>query len=306
MEIVELRAFVAASRTGTVLGAANALHLTPAPVSRAIKRLEQKLGDDLFHRDYHRLVLTDTGVRALPHAVATLAQMRALAVAAAGERPLLRLGVSRWAPERFVSRFTGSSAEAGRITDADTTDPLRAPSSTLIRDLVHGELDLVLVHESQTAPGLHTHILAEYEPTFFVTVSHPLAARGTVRMAELAGRPLAIPAEFHHRLTLGGVLDQLRAAGISRIIDLPHGEMGALAHAVEEHHAVTIGNIAEETPMLRLTQEHGLIPLTVTGEVPRLSLALAWRELADVDGSTLRIAIAALTRVGRGRPEVLR
>jgi LysR family glycine cleavage system transcriptional activator len=56
-----LRAFEAAVRRGSFVGAAGELHLTPSAVSRQIQLLEQQLGVSLFHRVGRSVVSTNAG-----------------------------------------------------------------------------------------------------------------------------------------------------------------------------------------------------------------------------------------------------
>jgi LysR family glycine cleavage system transcriptional activator len=56
-----LRAFEAAARTGSFVGAAKLLNVTPAAISRMVKLLEARLGVSLFERSANRLLLTEAG-----------------------------------------------------------------------------------------------------------------------------------------------------------------------------------------------------------------------------------------------------
>lgn len=56
-----LRAFEAAARTGSFVGAAQELHVSPSAVSRLVKLLEQRLSVSLFERLPNGLALTERG-----------------------------------------------------------------------------------------------------------------------------------------------------------------------------------------------------------------------------------------------------
>lgn len=58
-----LRAFEAAARLESFADAAQELGLTPAAISRAVRRLEDELGVALFHRAHRAVSLTDAGAR---------------------------------------------------------------------------------------------------------------------------------------------------------------------------------------------------------------------------------------------------
>lgn len=62
MEIRVLRYFLAVAREGNITAAANFLHLTQPTLSRQIHDLEEELGQKLFIRKSHRVVLTPEGM----------------------------------------------------------------------------------------------------------------------------------------------------------------------------------------------------------------------------------------------------
>lgn len=62
MEIRVLRYFLAIAREGNITNAANILHVTQPTLSRQLRDLEESLGQKLFIRKSHRVVLTAEGV----------------------------------------------------------------------------------------------------------------------------------------------------------------------------------------------------------------------------------------------------
>ena len=56
-----IRAFEAAARSGSFIGAAAELNVSPAAVSRMVHLLEDRLGVALFERKANRLALTSAG-----------------------------------------------------------------------------------------------------------------------------------------------------------------------------------------------------------------------------------------------------
>src|ERR1700712_4958476 len=68
MTLHQLRAFLAAVRTGSFTAAAAELTVAQASVSELIRRLEDELGLPLFGRGGRRLVVTPAGTELLPYA----------------------------------------------------------------------------------------------------------------------------------------------------------------------------------------------------------------------------------------------
>ena len=68
MTLNQLRAFLAAARTGSFTAAAAELSVAQASVSELIRRLEEELGVVLFGRGARRLVMTPAGSELLPYA----------------------------------------------------------------------------------------------------------------------------------------------------------------------------------------------------------------------------------------------
>lgn len=62
MEIRVLRYFLAIARAGNITSAANLLHVTQPTLSRQIKDLEEELGQKLFVRKSHNVMLTPKGM----------------------------------------------------------------------------------------------------------------------------------------------------------------------------------------------------------------------------------------------------
>lgn len=86
-----VRVFEAASRYESFVEAASELGVTPAAVSRAIRRLEEELGYALFHRAHRSVSLTNAGMRYAQKTAEAFRHLSVESVEAATERPKLTL-----------------------------------------------------------------------------------------------------------------------------------------------------------------------------------------------------------------------
>jgi DNA-binding transcriptional LysR family regulator len=75
MELVQLQYFVAAAKVGNLTKAANNLNITQSALSKAILKLEQELGTDLFSRTHKHLELNGAGRAFLEYAERVLAEL---------------------------------------------------------------------------------------------------------------------------------------------------------------------------------------------------------------------------------------
>lgn len=102
MTLNQLRAVLAAARTGSFTAAAQELRLSQAAVSELVRRLEQEHHVTLFQRGSRALVLTAAGQELLPHAE------RSVAAADDASRAM-----------RSVQSLTGGVATFGVLRNAD-------------------------------------------------------------------------------------------------------------------------------------------------------------------------------------------
>jgi len=134
--------FARVAESGSFTRAAFELGLSKATVSKAIARLEARLGASLFHRTSRRLSLTETGRVSAAAAARLLAEAEAIEEEARGQSAAPRGVVRMTAPMSFGIVHlapllpTLFAAHPGIALDLDLTDETR--------DLIAGRFDLAL------------------------------------------------------------------------------------------------------------------------------------------------------------------
>ncbi|MBL9038719.1 MAG: LysR family transcriptional regulator [Archangium sp.] len=85
ISVESLKCFAEAARVLNFRAAARAVALSPAALGQRIRQLEDQLGTSLFHRTTRAVVLTEAGLRLLPHALAALEAVEVCRRAGSGD-----------------------------------------------------------------------------------------------------------------------------------------------------------------------------------------------------------------------------
>jgi DNA-binding transcriptional LysR family regulator len=210
VELRQLRYFVTVAEELHFGRAAERLHIVQPAVSQQIGRLEREFGVRLFDRSSRRVRLTDEGHRLLEEArrvLAAAADTETLAARLSGRAAVLRIGASTGL-ERRVER--GLTALRSRRADL-AVEFGDGPVSTQLAALRRGELHAVLVRGAVAAVDdlVATQAWCD-EVVAALPAGHPRAGGATVRVADLAGYPVRLPAPqcdapFHQLLVTAGV-----------------------------------------------------------------------------------------------------
>lgn len=139
-----LRAFEAAARLQSFAKAASELGLTPAAISRAVRRLEDELGFALFHRTHRAVSLTDQGARYAQRVTDGFRQFSTVDAGEAPRRPQLTIDAeATFLRQWLLPRFRDRSFEALELTLNMRVhhDPLRIIPATSDLAIVWGFAD---------------------------------------------------------------------------------------------------------------------------------------------------------------------
>lgn len=242
----QLKQFEAIARMGTMIAAAKELHLTQPALSRAMRRLEDELGANLFERRGRSLMLSREGEAALEYVRAIIHEERlmrialnelaesasTLLVATVAPTPLWRL--TALIVERFPEQLLSSRIESQQDVE---------------RSIMNGDADLGISHKPVTYPSIECCHLMDERISIAVPEGHPLAKNRSLAPADLEGETFlmyenvgfwaegvrrALPRSKFIIQEDPAVLEQLAATGaaLSFVSDAPHQHRTISGHVL--------------------------------------------------------------------------
>jgi DNA-binding transcriptional LysR family regulator len=194
MELHEIKYFLALNKTRNFTRAAETCNVSQPALTRAIQKMEEELGGELFVRERNNIHLSPLGRLLEPHLHDVVNRTEAAKATATRflrlEGGHISLGVMcTIGPLRFVSFLSRFRAEH---PDIEIT-MIEAMSERLCQLLLKGELDVALIARPAgfEAP-LQASVL--YSERFVIACSggHPFARRTLVRVPELDGQPYLV------------------------------------------------------------------------------------------------------------------
>jgi DNA-binding transcriptional LysR family regulator len=233
VELRQLEHFVAAAEERHFTRAARRLHIVQSGLSASIRSLERELGAPLFVRSTRRVELTQAGLALLPEARRTLAAAAAAGDAVAAVQGLLR-GTLAVGTMQILPPAVDLVAVLGRFHAEHPGVELRlrqAGTGTLLEEVAAGALDLALVAPVGRPPTrLVVRRLASDPLLVACAPAHPLASRGQLDLADLAGEPFV---DFQPDWGLRMLVDQqLATAGLDRHTALEVNDLPTLLELV--------------------------------------------------------------------------
>ena len=166
-----LQYFWTVANEGSIVKAADVLHITPQTISGQLRDLEEQVGTKLFSREGRNLVLTETGRLVFSYADEMfrlgLELQDVLAGNAPGSRITVKVGVAMVVPKLLAYRVLEPVLQM--------PEPVRlicheAPLADLLADLSVHKLDVVLA-DSPVNPAFnvraYNHLLGECGISFF-------------------------------------------------------------------------------------------------------------------------------------------
>ena len=179
----------ALARCGTLSAASEELHITQPSMSRAMKKLEDIIGVELFEHRGNRLILNDYGRLAAEYARRILeSQAEMVSRIHMLERSRRTVLLGSCAPGPL---FEMPSTLASLYPDQTISTEIRS-EETLLEGLRQGVYHLaVLVHKPDD-PDLRCHPCGSEKLFFSLPVDHPLAGREALSFADMDGETFLV------------------------------------------------------------------------------------------------------------------
>lgn len=187
MELHQVRYFLAACDTLNFTRAAEACEVAVPTLTRAIKKLEDELGGQLFRRERHLTHLTDLGrlmQRHLSDAQAATEAARRAAEKHAVSETRLKLGIISTLSSAHLVAYL--RALAGRAPDLDL-DIWESHCADIAQALENSEIDIAIMSWADYPERFRAETL--YEESYLVAFApgHRFEAMDAVPLAELEG-----------------------------------------------------------------------------------------------------------------------
>jgi DNA-binding transcriptional LysR family regulator len=293
MDVRMLGAFVEVVRRGGFSRAGKVLHLTQPAVSKAVKALEEELGQVLLVRQGRRVMLTDAGRVVFDRAQSVLSGLHSIeeevAEVGAVRRGHLRLGIPPMVGAAFFPPVLGDF----RSTYPGVTLELREVGARSIEALVlDGEIEVgatVLPTDPaafEVLPLMRDVLRAVVHPR------NPLARRRAVALRDLERVPFVL---YREDFALHGhILDACRRAGFTPQVASESSQWDFMAAMV----AADVGVALLPQTICRRLDPAQVTVLPLVEPEMRWDLALIWRR-----GRHLPPAARAFVEVVRGRVE---
>jgi DNA-binding transcriptional LysR family regulator len=189
--------------------AAESLGVAQPALSRAIAQLESALDSDLLNRTRRGVELTPAGRHLLDRLEPLLRSIAAvpgeLQALAKGEVGHVRVAFTGLAMAtvlpRILRAFHGSHPGI-RVELSES------PTSAQLAALHAGDIACGFFHPDAVTPGIRTRLLLRERNGVLLPTAHPLAARTTLRLRELAATPFVLFPRAHNP----GFYDRILAA----------------------------------------------------------------------------------------------
>ena len=176
----------AVERHGSMTAAAGALHLTQSALSHSMRKLEDRLGVEIWNREGRSLRLTQAGEHLLAAADRLIPQFahaeERLAQFAEGTGGTLRVGMECHPCYQWLHKVSAPYLEAWPLVDLDVKQQFQFGG---IGALLAYDIDLLVTPDPLHKPGLQFEPVFDYEQVLVVGPRSPLRQAEHAQPADL-------------------------------------------------------------------------------------------------------------------------
>ena len=268
-----LTLFCAVARCLNFRQAAEQLHMTQPPLSRAIRLLEERLGTRLFERDTQGVALTQAGRTLLPQALHILDLLdSAQASLRQDSTPARqRLGLTSSVE---AGLFRPLLAALDKQLGAMRLELTAAPSPRLVASVRKGQLDAALLALPSATFELAVQPLARQPMMLALPAGHRLAKKRKLSLTDIAAEPIY----WFERARQPAFFDHCQQ------VFRRHGFAPTFLREAPDHH-VLLGDVAAGKGMALLADSFRALRLAgviyrplLEGEELAARIGLAWRK----------------------------
>jgi DNA-binding transcriptional LysR family regulator len=274
-ELWQLRYFVAVAEQLHFGRAAQALHISQPPLSRAIRALELRLGVALFARTRRKVELTPEGARLLDEARRLTGQLERAVLElrgmAAGEQGRLRIGFVSLADYGVLPGLL-KAYKSARPGVALALREMLSPEQA--QALAAGALDFGLLLPPVAGAAELEHVVVQRERFVAALPARHRLARGRAKLpaSELAGEPLVmVPREI-----APGLYDIVRGIATRAGFSLNVAQEAIQMQTVVSLVSSGLGAAIVPASVANLGRR-GVAYRELSDPHPRLDVWLAWR-----------------------------
>ena len=187
MEMHQVRYFLAAARTLNFTRAAEECNVTQPSLTRAIQKLEEEFGGQLFRRERSLTHLTELGRQMVPHLQRTYDAAQAAKLLGRGIGKQVHAPVTLGMAGPVSDQLGDALSQVMQGLPGFQLSLVKADSTSLLQSLFKGEVDAAVLPEPADPPErLDTILLSRQELSIVVPIDCPVAQQQAVQLPDLA------------------------------------------------------------------------------------------------------------------------
>ena len=260
MELRQLKYFVKAAETLNFSEAAKALFITQSTLSQQIRQLEVEMDTQLFQRNSHEVILTETGENLLTYARRTLLEAEACVNRIHDLQKVLTGTLNIGVTFTFSPILTETLIDFMKRYPKVKLNIYYKSMVELLDMLSRHEIDFVLAFKPAIInKDIESHVLFNNHLAAIVHPNHPLAACPKISLKDLEQYDLALPAKGMQARNEFDKIQSIYHGDFKIRIEL--NEVNILLKLVKQSNLVTV--LSEAT----IHNEEGIhaVPLDITG-----------------------------------------